>query len=68
MDTYKSTNTLNGKFYMGSTTNFEERKKEHLRSKKNSLKSTREKITRSLGELNPKKVGRKGVRLYQGYP
>jgi hypothetical protein len=33
MDTYKATNTTNGKFYIGSTTNFEERKKAHLRSK-----------------------------------
>ena len=35
MDTYKATNTTNGKFYIGSTTNFEERKKKHLRSKEN---------------------------------
>jgi hypothetical protein len=35
MDTYKSTNTINGKFYIGSTTNFEERKQAHLTSKKN---------------------------------
>jgi group I intron endonuclease len=35
MDTYKATNTLNGKFYIGSTTNFEKRKQEHLKSKKN---------------------------------
>jgi hypothetical protein len=33
MDTYKATNTTNGKFYIGSTTNFEKRKKAHLRSK-----------------------------------
>ena len=33
MDTYKATNTTNGKFYIGSSTNFEERKKAHLRSK-----------------------------------
>ena len=33
MDTYKATNTTNGKFYVGSSTNFEKRKKEHLRSK-----------------------------------
>lgn len=33
MDTYKATNTTNGKFYVGSTTNFKERKKAHLRSK-----------------------------------
>lgn len=35
MDTYKATNTTNGKFYIGSTTNFEKRKREHLRSDKN---------------------------------
>ena len=35
MDTYKATNTLNGKFYIGSTTNFKKRKKAHLRSKDN---------------------------------
>lgn len=33
MYTYKATNTTNGKFYIGSSTNFEERKKAHLRSK-----------------------------------
>lgn len=33
MDTYKATNTTNGKFYIGSTVNLEERKKSHLRSK-----------------------------------
>jgi len=33
MDTYRATNTLNGKFYIGSASNFEKRKKEHLRSK-----------------------------------
>jgi len=33
MDTYKATNTTNGKFYIGSTTNFKKRKKAHLRSK-----------------------------------
>jgi group I intron endonuclease len=33
METYKATNTTNGKFYIGSTTNFEKRKKAHLRSK-----------------------------------
>jgi group I intron endonuclease len=33
MDTYKATNTTNGKFYIGSTTNFKMRKKAHLRSK-----------------------------------
>jgi group I intron endonuclease len=32
MDTYKATNTTNGKFYIGSTTNFEKRKKAHLSS------------------------------------
>ena len=35
MDTYRATNTTNGKFYIGSTTNFERRKKQHLRSKRN---------------------------------
>jgi hypothetical protein len=35
MDTYKATNTTNGKFYIGSTTNFEERKKGHLKSNEN---------------------------------
>jgi len=35
MDTYKATNTTNGRFYIGSTTNFEKRRKEHLRSDKN---------------------------------
>jgi hypothetical protein len=35
MDTYKATNTKNGKFYIGSTTNFERRKKGHLRSREN---------------------------------
>jgi group I intron endonuclease len=35
MDTYKATNTINGKFYIGSTTDFERRKKEHLTSKVN---------------------------------
>jgi group I intron endonuclease len=35
MDTYRATNTTNGRFYVGSTTNFEKRRKEHLRSKKN---------------------------------
>jgi group I intron endonuclease len=33
MLTYKATNTLNGKFYIGSTTDFERRKKQHLKSK-----------------------------------
>ena len=33
MFTYIATNTLNGKFYIGSTSNFERRKKEHLESK-----------------------------------
>lgn len=32
MDTYRATNTTNGKFYIGSTVNFEKRKNEHLRS------------------------------------
>ena len=35
METYKATNTLNGKFYIGSTNNFSRRKIEHLRSTKN---------------------------------
>ena len=35
MDTYKATNTTNGKFYIGSTTNFERRKAEHLKSDAN---------------------------------
>jgi group I intron endonuclease len=35
MDTYRATNTTNGKFYIGSAINFEDRKKAHLRSKKN---------------------------------
>jgi group I intron endonuclease len=35
MNTYKSTNKLNGKFYIGSTVNFEKRKQEHLKSKEN---------------------------------
>jgi len=35
MDTYKVTNTSNGKFYIGSTTNFEKRKKAHLTSSLN---------------------------------
>ena len=32
MITYRATNTLTGKFYIGSTSNFERRKKEHLNS------------------------------------
>ena len=35
MNTYRATNTLNGKFYIGSSVNFERRKKEHLKSKAN---------------------------------
>jgi hypothetical protein len=35
MDTYKATNTTNGKFYIGSSFDFEVRKAEHLRSRKN---------------------------------
>jgi group I intron endonuclease len=35
MDTYRATNTINGKFYIGSSVNFEERKKAHLSSKEN---------------------------------
>jgi group I intron endonuclease len=32
MDTYRATNTINGKFYIGSTVNFEKRKLSHLNS------------------------------------
>lgn len=35
MDTYRATNTTNGKFYIGSTTNFNRRKAEHLSSTRN---------------------------------
>ena len=35
MITYLATNTTNGKFYIGSAINFEDRKKAHLRSKRN---------------------------------
>jgi hypothetical protein len=35
MDTYKATNTTNGKFIVGSTFDFNRRKKEHLNSKAN---------------------------------
>lgn len=35
MKTYKATNTKNGKFYIGSTTNFDRRKAEHLSSARN---------------------------------
>jgi group I intron endonuclease len=35
METYRATNTLNGKFYIGSTFDFKARKKQHLRSKVN---------------------------------
>lgn len=35
MDTYRATNTTNGKFYIGSTTNFERRREEHLRCSDN---------------------------------
>lgn len=35
MDTYIATNTLNGKFYIGSSKNFEQRKSQHLKSKEN---------------------------------
>jgi hypothetical protein len=35
MDTYRATNTTNGKFYIGSTTNFDRRKEEHLRCRDN---------------------------------
>lgn len=33
MQTYIATNTLNGKFYIGSAINFEKRKRQHLKSK-----------------------------------
>ena len=33
MNTYRATNTLNGKFYIGSTKDFEYRKAQHLNSK-----------------------------------
>jgi group I intron endonuclease len=33
--TYKATNTLNGKFYIGSTLNFECRKRQHMSSRRN---------------------------------
>jgi len=35
LDTYRATNTIDGKFYIGSTTNFEERKNGYLKSRKN---------------------------------
>ena len=35
MITYRATNTTNGSFYIGSTTNFEKRRKAHLCSKEN---------------------------------
>jgi group I intron endonuclease len=35
MDTYRATNTTNGKFYIGSTANFDRRKEEHLKSEAN---------------------------------
>jgi group I intron endonuclease len=35
MKTYKATNTTNGRFYIGSTKDFEKRKREHLSSKCN---------------------------------
>ena len=35
MDTYRATNTENGKFYIGSTKNFKERKNTHLKKNKN---------------------------------
>ena len=37
MHTYLATNTLNGKFYIGSTIDFERRKGEHLRDKKSNF-------------------------------
>ena len=33
--TYKATNTLNGKFYIGSAIDFEKRKQQHLSSNRN---------------------------------
>ena len=35
MNTYKATNTLNGKFYIGSTNDFQKRKRQHLKSDRN---------------------------------
>jgi group I intron endonuclease len=35
MDTYRATNTKNGKFYIGSTVNFKRRKRAHLTSQEN---------------------------------
>ena len=35
MDTYRATNTKNGKFYIGSTFNFDRRKAEHFRCAEN---------------------------------
>ena len=35
MNTYRATNTLNGKFYIGSAKDFEHRKYQHLNSKEN---------------------------------
>jgi group I intron endonuclease len=35
MITYKATNTLNGKFYIGSTINFKRRKRDHLKGTEN---------------------------------
>jgi group I intron endonuclease len=35
MDTYRATNTINGKFYIGSSKNFLQRKEQHLNSRKN---------------------------------
>jgi group I intron endonuclease len=34
MDTYRATNTLNGKFYIGSSLNFEKRKQQHLKDRR----------------------------------
>lgn len=48
MDTYRATNTLNGKFYIGSSLNFEKRKRQHLTDKRvytpftNALRKTPE--------------------------
>jgi group I intron endonuclease len=35
MDTYRATNTIDGKFYIGSSKNFNQRKEQHLNSRKN---------------------------------
>jgi group I intron endonuclease len=35
VDTYRATNTINGKFYIGSSNNFDRRREEHLNSRRN---------------------------------